>query len=163
MVRRYQRLLLMVHELHKRGYQRIRIMPGAAPSGNYGRCVITHIGNILKKHGAKCKVYTDGALYSTADSNEYFGWKDAKQDTARQLATKFIERFPELVKKGKGSDWEYAGWYVEMLGHAERGHFPVAFADWYGTPDPRWLPTTVGFESGLPMPPGGEAEPSDEC
>ena len=34
-VRRCQRVLAMVHELHKRGYQRLRIMPGMSPSGMY--------------------------------------------------------------------------------------------------------------------------------
>jgi hypothetical protein len=35
-VRRCTRLLSMVHELHKAGYQRIRISPGLSPSGGPG-------------------------------------------------------------------------------------------------------------------------------
>jgi hypothetical protein len=99
------------------------------------------------------------AHYSSAQDNAYFGWEDAYQDTARQLAGKFLERFPAIARKGQGVDWLYTGWYVQILGLAERGIFPVAYADWYREPDPRWLPTTEGFESRLPMPPGGEAEP----
>jgi hypothetical protein len=158
-IRRAHRVLLMVHELHKLGFQRLRIVPGMAPSGSYWRCGITHIGNILASHGANCSVYgLDMANYTSGQSNAYFGWKDARQDTARQLAAKFLDRFPEIARKGKGRDWPYAGWYVEMLGLAERGVFPVADADWYeDDPDPLWLPTTEGFECGLPMPPGGEA------
>jgi hypothetical protein len=154
-----QRVLLMVHELHKQGYQRIRICPGMAPSGMHWRCAVTHSGNILTTDGAMCRDYdVDTALYSSASGQEYFGWEDARQDTARQLAGKFIERFPKICRKGKGRDWAYAGWYVEMLGLADRGAFPVAYADWQDKPDPAWLPTTDGFQSGLPMPPGGEAD-----
>jgi len=47
------------------------------------------------------------------------------------LATKFIERFPKIAKAGLGEDWEYAGWYVQMLGFAERGEFPLAYSDCY--------------------------------
>ncbi len=112
-VRRAQRVLLMVHELHKLGYQRMRISPGLAPNGCDWRCSVTHAGNILKSHGAMPKDFNlDSAFYSTAQSNNYFGWKDAQADTARQLAAKFIKRFPHIVAKGKGNDWAYAGLYV---------------------------------------------------
>jgi hypothetical protein len=156
--RRALRVLAMVHELHKAGYQRLRICPGISISGCYWRCAVTSASNILKTHGAMLK-NDDGqvALYSSGQDNEYFGWSDAKTDTARELATKFIERFPIIASAGLADDWNYAGWYVRMLGFAERGEFPAAYADWHSNPDPRWLPTTVGFQSGLPMPPGGEA------
>lgn len=156
--RRARRVLLMVHELHKRGYQRLRIVPGMAPSGCYWRCGITPITNILVTHGAMPRDYDACIHYSTSMDNEYFGWTDARQDTARELATKFIERFPEVVKAGAGSDWTYAGWYVEMLGFAERGRFPVAYADWYGEAPPY---LASDDERELPFPPPGEAEPHD--
>ncbi len=154
-----QQVLLMVHELHKLGYQRLRIVPGMSPSGCYWRCAVTYTGNILISHGAMAKDFSDAARYTSGQGNAYFGWEDARHDTARQLALKFVERFPEIARKGQGTDRPYADWYVQMLGFAERGIFPVAYADWMGTePDPRWLPTTKGFQSGLPMPLGGEAE-----
>lgn len=37
-------------------------------------------------------------------------------------------------------------------------YLPVSYADHLGS-NPRFLPTTAGYESGLPMPPTGEAEP----
>ncbi|MGH2585920.1 MAG: hypothetical protein ACRDJE_13485 [Dehalococcoidia bacterium] len=162
-IRRAQRVLQMVHELHKRGYQFLRIIPGMSPSGLHWRCTITTRSNILATHGARARDYdADAARYTSGQDNEYFGWTDARQDTARQLATKFVERFPELAEKGRGRDWEYAGWYVEMLGHADRGALPIAYADWDREPDPRWLPTLGTEESGLPMPPGSDAVDRDE-
>jgi hypothetical protein len=159
-IRRTQRILLMVHELHKLGYQRLRIVPGMSPSGVHWRCSITHAGNVLQTHGAMAKQSDrEMARYSSANGNAYFGWGDARQDTAQQLASKFLTRCSDIAEKGRGIDWPYVGWYVQMLGMAEKGIFPVAYADWYGTADVRWLPTTAGLESGLPMPPGGEAPP----
>jgi hypothetical protein len=106
--RRAQRVLLMVHELHKRGYQRVRLVPGMAPSGLHWRCAVTHRGNILTTHGAMAKTCDHpSASYSSSQDNGYFGWEDAHQDTARQLAVKFLERFPAIVRRGQGLDWLY--------------------------------------------------------
>ncbi|GGG46532.1 hypothetical protein GCM10010964_37370 [Caldovatus sediminis] len=39
-LRRSVRVLAMVGDLHKRGYQRVRVMPYMAPSGCHWRCEI---------------------------------------------------------------------------------------------------------------------------
>jgi len=109
LVRRSLRVLVMVHELHKLGYQRLRIAPGMSPSGMFWRCSITHVGNIQRSHGAMmCEFNRDAAHYTTGQDNEYFGWTDARQNTARQLATKFIDRFPGIARLGHGADFELA-------------------------------------------------------
>ena len=131
-------------------------------SGCHWRCDVTPVTNILKSHGAMVKdLKGPVARYTSAQDNDYFEWQDAKADTARELAAKFIEHFPSITRQGLGEDWNYAGWYVQMLGFAERGDFPIAYDNSYADPDPRWLPTTEGSyhglptESRLPMPPGG--------
>jgi hypothetical protein len=105
------------------------------------------------------------ARYSSADGNQYFGWEDAHRDTARELADKsreladkFIERFPVIARLGQGQDWAYAGWYVQMMGLVERGAFPIAYADWEFSEDSASLPTTGSPKETLPVPPGGDGE-----
>lgn len=143
--RRCQRVLAMVHELHKLGHQRLRIMPGMSPSGMHWRCNITPVTNILRAHGAMARDFFDqSANYSSSDGADYFGWEDARKATARDLATMFGERFPDLLGAGHGRDWTYAGWYVEMLGHAERGDLPVAYADWVREARPTVAPHHTG-------------------
>lgn len=130
--RRAQRLLMMVHELHKVGYQKIQIFPYMAPSGSAWRCTVTTSNNIGFKHGIYGVVQnnpTMAATYTSATENVYFGWEDAKQDNARQLAQKFIQQFPEIARQGKGLDYAYAGWLTLMLGYTENGHFPIFFED----------------------------------
>lgn len=162
-LRRCQRVLLMVHELHKRGYQRLRIMPGLSASGGAWRVCVTPISNILRTHGAMAADYGRmSAHYTSADENRFFGWDDARGDTARALADKFERRFPEVLAAAEGSDWDYAGWYVEMLGVAESGALPISYADWYEPPAPGRLKTTDAARD-LPLPPPGEAvEPGGE-
>ena len=156
----------MVAELHKLGYQRLRIEPAMAPSGVYWRCSITAADNILQSHGALHAEFDEDlvASYSTGQENEYFGWTDAKSANARELARLFIERFPRIVEAGAGQDWAYAGWFVQMLGVAEAGFLPIAYSDWDEPSDGVGL-RTVSWEGHpcpmLPLPPPGLAATSD--
>ena len=147
-------ILEMVAVLHERGYERLRIVPGMSASGIYWRCGVTHMDNINPDHGAEAtEFWEDVAHYTSATENHYFEWEDAEDDDPAQLADKFIERFPDIVKLGRGSDPDYTTWYQTMLDGARIGALPIAYDDYGEEDDPRWLPTTMGFDSGLPMPP----------
>jgi hypothetical protein len=124
-VRRALRVLAMVHELHRAGYQRLRICAGYTLDLRHWRCYI----------GPAAQFHTDGwrptddieVLYTTCQGNDYFGWSDAAHDDARSLATKFLERHPELARQAAGEDFAYAGWFTRILGRAEHGFLPEFF------------------------------------
>ena len=61
---------------------------------------------------------------STADGAAPFGWKDAGDNPARELARRFVERFPETAARGAESDRAHADWFAAMMAIAETG--PVA-------------------------------------
>ncbi len=132
-VRRSQRVLAMIHELHKQGYQRLAIFSGMAPSGLYWRCQVHPYDSIFRSPDNVLEVYASDevevAEYSSGESNNYFGWTDATSDTARQLADKFVERFPRLATAGLGDCFPYSGWFNLMLGRSERGDLPVMYSD----------------------------------
>jgi hypothetical protein len=161
-LRRAKRVLQLVHEFHKRGCQLLRIEPEMAASGCLWRCTLTPRRNVLRSHGALI-AHTDRltARYRTAQENRFFGWRDAKQDTVKQLADRFARRFPEIVDASQGDDWSYAGWYVRMLGYAELGQLPIAYADWDLDAEPH-LPLLNGG-SDLPMPPPSDARTAGVC
>lgn len=128
-IRRAVRLLQMVSELHKVGYQRLRIASGLSSSGCYWRCHITTVDNI-KPNGWEPIEWERGvAFYTTGQENEYFKWPDSPGKTARQLAELFVKRFPDIARAGVGLDYEYVGWFQTMLGDAEKGELPCFFAD----------------------------------
>ncbi len=158
-LRRALRVLRLVHELHKQGYQLLRICPGMSPSGCHWRCAVTPRTNILETHGAM--LVNDDVLtarYTSGQDNEYFSWTDAKHDTVQQLAEKFVVRFGEICRASKGDDWTYAGWYVRMLGFAEQEMLPISYFDLYEPTRAGFLPVLGReYESELPMPPPGEA------
>jgi hypothetical protein len=141
------RVIAMVHELHKAGYQRIRILPYMAPSGLYWRCQIADAGSFapnglsLASSAGPERV----AHYSSAEATAYFGWADGASLTARAMARRFLTAFPAIASHGAGRDWAYAGWLADILGRAEHGSFVIFFADYPLDPDllRLWQPPPV--------------------
>lgn len=130
LARRALRVMTMVHELHKAGYQQLRIAFGVSPAGTHYRCHITPADNVSANGWEPIDWSRDVATYSTGQDDRYFEWPDGPGMTARDLAVAFIDRFPGIAQRAQRRDRAYVGWYVEMLGHAERGMFPIRFADW---------------------------------
>lgn len=144
--RRSARVVTMLSELHKAGFQLLRVMPSMSPSGAHWRLAIGPVELFHRNHGAimvsefdlkssskqKLEALVRGvALYSSGQAGDgsFFGWQDAKQDDARELAYKFLQRFPLLAEHGRGWDYAYAGWYQRFCGLVEQGFFPYCFAD----------------------------------
>ncbi len=131
LIRRCTRVIAMVHELHKAGYQRLRMVPMESPSGAYWRCVITYEENI-EDDGYGIIQWDDErvAAYSSGQDAKYFNWDDSESLNARQLAQRFLERFPDIAERGRGRDWANAGWVADVLGEAEQGELVYLMADW---------------------------------
>lgn len=94
------------------------------------------------------------AHYTSGDERKYFGWDDAAHATPSQLAELFIKRFRAIAEAWRGSDWVYAGWYLEMLSLTYPDSLPIAYADWEMPVD--FLPS-IGKRADLriPLPPPG--------
>jgi len=146
-LRHATRLLAMIPELHKAGYQRLRFCSGMAPSGVHWRCLLTHADNIGPDGRTPIDWDTDTAHYTTGSGDGYFDWNDAPRLSARELAVRFVTRFPAIATKADGADWRYAGWLTAILGKAERGGvdaLPVFYADYPLTFPPDALPPSPG-------------------
>lgn len=154
-----RRLLYMVAELHRMGYEQMRIAPGVAPSGLFWRLSVTAASNTEPEHGARMRDWDRGANYSSGAGAEYFDWTDASDDSPAELAEKFVERFPEIAAEAKGRDPEYVRWYREMLAATEPDGLMYAYADWPSRED------QLGIFYGacrdeIPLPPVFNAEDS---
>jgi hypothetical protein len=145
-VRRSTRLLSAVHELHKQGFQNLAIYTSMAPSGVHWRCQLIPLHHLVIE-GDCVDVIADSDSYEPAHhssgdgGNLYFGWEDARSDSARTLAEKIKDRFPRLLEKSAGSNYRYSGWFTEMLGVAERGSLPVMWREHY-SPEPGQIVST---------------------
>jgi hypothetical protein len=160
-------MLELVHELHLCGYQRLRAVPEMEPSGKYWRCAIAPVSLVSKDHGARLVVGIRNdpriVTYSSRDQNRYFGWADVyPYARAKELAMYFVDRFPEVAKAGEGSDWPYAGWYMEMLRLTNPDQFPYTAAGVANVPDTHLPTASPSSDRGratvrIPLPPPGEA------
>lgn len=127
-------MIRMVSELHRMGYQRLRIMPYEHPLA--WRLAVGPADQFSSRNGAFVEHLTvdNMPIYSSAQGVEYFQWEDASFDNARQLAEKFRSRFPEVCEAGRGSDWAYAGWLSELLGTLEQTEALPIVMEEFGKP-----------------------------
>jgi hypothetical protein len=123
-------LLELAEDLHRRGLERLRLMPYMAPSGLYWRLQLSAPG---------CD---DTVTWSTSDPTP----------TVADVFT----THPRLVEAGAGSDPEYAAWVSRVVDLARRGWVAYFFADWE-TDGIQGVPL-LGPHEGMPLleePPGG--------
>lgn len=127
-VRCYVRILRMVSELHRMGYQRLRVMAYEGPTSY--RIWIAPASAFSRINGAYCTdMEMANACYFASSEDKYFGWDDSHQDDARALAEKFILRFERVCELGSGSDWAYAGWLADLLAKLERHPDKLPYID----------------------------------
>jgi hypothetical protein len=85
-IRRAVRVLAMVGELHRRGHQKLRVMPFLSPSGNAWRCWIGPDTLFYRNHGA----YLRDTGYSEEEqstslstgADHYFDWQEPHRPAA---------------------------------------------------------------------------------
>lgn len=151
-----QRVLGMVLELHKRGYQNMAIFSCMSPSGLHWRCdVMPYEWITYQRGGYFCPQHDDTvkvACYTSGASDRYFGWEDAGEDTPGLLADKFEARFPDLCELCRGANYAFSGWLTYAIGMADGEHLPVMYSD-YDDFEPGWIGSTSGVM--LKAPPYG--------
>jgi len=120
----YRRILLMVRELHRLGFERLR-----APAYQYPlawRCPIVPAYWTLRSHGGMYEepfsqmehwfgTKVCRHCYSSANGQFPFEWNDAAFDTPRELALRFVREQREIACAGWGPDPQYAQWFEGVL------------------------------------------------
>lgn len=113
----YRKIFDVVAELHRRGYQRLRIFPMLSPSGCYWRCNLLPLDNVCTMTHSYPLEYEDALLYSSGEGPRFLdGLADLNVDSAESIADKMIQSFsadPEsVVARAKGDDTPYAEWFT---------------------------------------------------
>lgn len=144
-LRRAVRVISMVHELHKVGYQRLRI---ASDRVLLAMCDSSCECRFAKWLGATRLVSkvpekqrrTGECPICDCAGESLFGMDDASGADARKLALKFLGRFPKIANAGVGLEWRYAGWLTWILGNAEKGVLSILYANFPVAADASILP-----------------------
>lgn len=120
-------ILDAVADLHQRGHQRLRIYPNISDPGFYWRTLVVDIDNLRLDPWAWPDSSSPSFAYTMADRFTVGGMLVDANSTPTEVADRVLTAFPNTHKAGRGRDWAYAGWYVEMLGLARRHHgIPVS-------------------------------------
>ena len=164
----HHRILLMLRELHKMGFEQLR-----APAYDYPiawRCPIVPAAWTFKQHGGRFHDPRAGLsplpalrptennkwqyVYSSAYRQKPFDWQDVPFATPRELAERFIREFPEIAICGWGPDGEYVAWFERLIELLRPYHLFAAFGEYFYPDD--HIPGPNG--SRIPLPPPGHTD-----
>jgi hypothetical protein len=154
------RVFLMLEELHRRGYEQLRLVPGMSSSGLAYRSSISPAVNVSVTNGALAVDHELVAAHTSANGDALFQWADAAESSIAELARMFIRRYPKLAKLGRAPDPSYVSWFKTAAEFARRGDFPIAYdSESLGRiirlENRCYLPTLGNSIEHLPMPPSG--------
>lgn len=109
--------MLVLQELHKQGYQKLRWFSYMAPNGCAMRCHITTQGNIYRNLEIK-QLDKEHAWYvSTSQA-------DSKMVNVTPYVDEFKQEMSAFLDEGKGSDRDYVAWFDAVVGEAKKGLLP---------------------------------------
>lgn len=117
-------IIMMLDNLHKRGYEQLRILPGLAPSGCSWRWMI--YPKVMMKDNAYLEQHSD-YMYFECPCGSTGEMKTGKD--INLLADEFIELYEPYVSIADGEDVEYMEWYQQIVEMVKENNVPIAFAD----------------------------------
>lgn len=153
----YRRFIRTIEELHRMGYEKIRICPCTSPNGLAWRCTITTKENTSKRCGAMlADNYNEQEVFR---SNGNFKW-DMMKMGPYDNALKFIKEYPQIAAKGRGVDHEYTSWFKKVVRECYHYNLPTTYEDYYNCLEDCKI-RLLGLESSkrtLPFPPPGDGD-----
>ncbi|HEV2360631.1 MAG TPA: hypothetical protein VGS21_02905 [Acidimicrobiales bacterium] len=154
----YRLPMLMVGDLHARGFERLRAYFMLSPSGLFWRCNVGPSSVAKRDNGGRIEHgYFDTplvAIYTSGNGSRYYGY-DGTLMTSAELADAFARSHSAIMRAAHGEDPAYVAWYRRMLELTEPNRFPYASAD-FEIPDNRLDWMSVGRADGdvtIPLPP----------
>ena len=132
-------IIMMLNELHKRGYQHLRLLSGFSPTGCSWRWMI--YPKILMKNEPRLERSNDFMPFECP----YGSTGSVRSDVdIIKLADVFEETYRSFCSIGKLPDSEYVEWFNEVVEQAQDDSFPIAFEEYFNAEE--WK-----FTNGTPL------------
>jgi hypothetical protein len=119
-----QKILFVARDLHKRGYEKLRVVPSVSPSGLSWRC------QYIVSNGEKKSIVVSNWI-----SNFIINENEEIKQSPQELADLFEKENAKFLTKCKGKNNEYVKWYSDMLDTLQEGELPYAFDDYFSSTD----------------------------
>lgn len=120
-------IVMIVHELHKRGYEHLRLFSGLSPSGGSWRWLV--YPKVLMDDNLYCEHNHDSLPFECPHGST----GDDCPDPRRSMITAddFMKEYESYVTLAKGFDAEYVRWFDNIVNHVKNYDFPIAFAEYF--------------------------------
>lgn len=119
--------MLVLQELHKQGYQKLRWFSYMSPNGCAMRCHITTQDNICKNREIKQLDVEHAWVIATGQA-----------DTHVMDVTPYIDDFKRemsaFIDRTKGNDPAYVEWFDAVVKEAKEGHLPEFYGEYWDAP-----------------------------
>lgn len=119
-------IVMIVHELHQRGYEQLRLFSGMSPNGFSWRWAI--YPKVLMKDSNMCE-RNDCLPFSCPYGST--GSAFPKEGQEVKTANDFIREFGSYVNLAEGEDKEYVEWFKQIVEHAKNNDFPIAYQEFF--------------------------------
>ena len=119
-------IVMLVHELHKRGYEQMRLFAGMSPSGMSWRWYI--YPKILMQNDIHFEQVADFTPFKSVHGSTN---EDYPHDRELVNYDDAIKELRPYINLAKGEDKEYVEWFKVIVEHAETMDFPIAFAEYF--------------------------------
>lgn len=128
-------IIMLVHELHQRGYEQLRLLPGMSASGCYWRWSI--YPKILMWDNDIMEHHNDYIPFKCMDGSTDFEYPRA--DMPKVSVEDFIRGNENFIELSKAKDEEYVRWFSQIVEHAARKDFPIAYSEWFQAEEWKFL------------------------
>lgn len=124
------RVLRLLRELHRRGYQRLRLHCGWSPNGMAWRYGIAPVEE-FEPDGLRMRAehYPGRAFRSSRGDGTPFDVGGRKRAPTDEHADAFLRRFGDVAREGRGPDRAYAVWLDALLSRCEPDGVPIMYSD----------------------------------
>ena len=112
-------VIMLVDELHKQGYEQLRLLSGMSPNGCAWRWAL--YPKILMTDN-QFEMYGD----TTPFKSIYGSTGDGRPIIAKRPT--LFQKHKEYLLLAKGSDKEYVAWFHNIVDHAQNGIYPIAYS-----------------------------------
>ena len=119
-------IVMLVHELHKRGYEQLRLYAVLSPSGGAWRWFL--YPKILMDGDNRYEHNFDWIPYEKLNGST----GDSRPERREPItADQVLREHAAFFEKAKGEDKAYVEWFQQIVDHAERHDFPIAYCEYY--------------------------------
>ncbi len=119
-------IIMIVHALHQRGYEQLRLYSGMSPNGCCWRWYI-YPKALMEDNTFEHQVgYIPFDCPSGSTCN-------AIPEKGRRIITAddFAKEYESYILLAKGEDKAYVKWFETIVSHAKKKDFPIAFSEYY--------------------------------